>query len=194
MFLLKIKLIYNFNMERKAILIIDMLNDFIDNNKDTKAIKKIIDNIKSLINYSRKNNHLIIYVNDAHIENEDEELKEWGNHAIKGTKGAKVIKELKPLQNDLIIEKRAFSGFNNTNLNNILLKENIKEIVLCGVFADICLKETCVDALDNNYKVYFVKDCTKNYYNKTIDETICELKEVGNIIDINLQGFVKENK
>lgn len=168
-------------MRKKAILIIDMLNDFILPIKEERKTKEIIENIKDLINISRKNNDLIIYVNDAHILNEDEELKEWGNHAIKGTNGAKIIKELEPIDNDLIIEKRTFSGFHKTNLESVLHKNNINEIFLCGVFADICLKHTAIDAINKNIKVWFLKDCTIPYSKINIDELVNELKKKGDV-------------
>ncbi len=181
-------------MNRKAILIIDMLNDFVQPKKKDKIIRNIIKNIKKLIYISREKKDLIIYVNDSHIIGEDKELLEWGNHAIKGTKGAKVIKKLKPLKNELIIEKREFSGFSRTNLNDILIRNNINNIIVCGLFADICLKKTCIDALKNNYNIIFLKDCTTNYHDNSVENTIKELKKIGQINDMELNEYVESNK
>jgi hypothetical protein len=68
---------------------------------------------------ARKSELNVVYINDAHYES-DFEIKRWGLHALKGTKGAEVIEELKPHPADYIVEKRAYSGFFETGLDSLL--------------------------------------------------------------------------
>ena len=78
------------NNKRYAILVIDMLNDFINGKLKLKGAEKIVPNIQKLLNFARLQNIPIIYCNDSHLPN-DKELQIWGRHAMKGTRGAEVI-------------------------------------------------------------------------------------------------------
>jgi nicotinamidase-related amidase len=83
-------------LENKAIIIIDVLNDFVTGKLEAKRAKHIIPNLKRLVEAARKSNAPVIYSNDTHYPQDVEVTRKWGKHAIKGTKGAEVIPELKP--------------------------------------------------------------------------------------------------
>ncbi|TRO48117.1 isochorismatase family protein, partial [Candidatus Bathyarchaeota archaeon] len=69
-------------LERPAIIIIDMLNDFVTGKLEVKRTKYIIPNLKKLITAARKNNVPVIYSNDAHYPQDTEVVEKWGTHAI----------------------------------------------------------------------------------------------------------------
>ena len=71
---------------RYAILVIDMLNDFINGKLRLDGVEDIIQNIQKLLDSARQRNIPIIYCNDAH-DIKDRELKIWGEHAIKRYEG-----------------------------------------------------------------------------------------------------------
>ena len=104
---------------RYAILVIDMLNDFINGKLRLEGIEDIVQNIQKLLSSARQRDIPIIYCNDAH-DLKDRELKIWGEHAIKGTKGAQVIKQLRPMSKDYVIAKNTYSAFFNTMLKELL--------------------------------------------------------------------------
>ena len=109
-------------MENKAIIIIDMLNDFVTGKLEAKRAKHIIPNLKRLVEAARKNKVPVIYSNDAHYPQDVEVTRKWGKHAIKGTKGAEVIPELKPAEKDYVVEKRTYSSFYETGLDPLVEK------------------------------------------------------------------------
>jgi nicotinamidase-related amidase len=149
---------------RYAILVIDMLNDFINGKLRLEGVEEIVQNIQKLLDVSRQLNIPIIFCNDAH-DRQDRELKIWGEHAIKGTKGAQVIKELKPMSNDYIIAKNTYSAFFNTTLNELLqsfykgLGANC--LIVTGIHTDICVKHTVYDAFLNGYNITVAEDGVK---------------------------------
>jgi isochorismate hydrolase len=79
----------------------------------------IIPNLKKLAVAARKHNVPVIYSNDAHLSVYEEVVERWGKHAIKGSKGAEVIPQLKPQRQYYVLEKRTFSGFHETGLEAI---------------------------------------------------------------------------
>jgi len=62
------------SLDNKAVIIIDMLNDFVTGNLKCERAKRIIPNLKKLIEVARKNNIPVIYSNDAHFPEDAEVL------------------------------------------------------------------------------------------------------------------------
>ena len=116
-------------MRDKAVLIIDMLNDFADpkGKMYCETAKEVVPKIKQLIEEARLYNILIFYLNDSHLK-DDRELELWGEHAMKGSCGAEVVPGLKSKNQSEIIEKRFYSGFTETDLNKRLKDLGIKTV------------------------------------------------------------------
>jgi ureidoacrylate peracid hydrolase len=151
------------NKESTAILVVDMLNDFMK--PGGKMVldtgKVIIEPIQKLLEWGRKNGIPIVYVNDSHRLGlrEDWEFKKRAEHCIDGTWGAEVIEELKPQDDDFIIKKSRFSGFYETNLNLTLKDLKIDTVVVVGVVTNICVRSTVHDAFFRGYHVLVPRDC-----------------------------------
>ncbi|MCW1296629.1 MAG: cysteine hydrolase [Candidatus Parvarchaeota archaeon] len=146
---------------KKALLIIDMLNDFAMNGSlPVKDMEKVLPKIEDIINSIRKKRYWnIIYLNDSHIEN-DPEFKYWPRHAVKGTYGAEVIDRLKPSHLDKVIEKKTYNGFYQTNLEKLLKNLGIKKLFFTGVLTDICVYNTLINAFERGYECFLVSDAT----------------------------------
>jgi nicotinamidase-related amidase len=168
----------------KAILIVDMLNDFIlpGATLEVPETRKIIPNIKKEIKEARKNKDYIIYVCDSHAE-DDKEFKIWPKHAIRGTEGAKVVKELSPQKEDFIIEKNTYDGFYETNLQSLLKQLNVDELTIVGCVSNICILYTASSAVLRGYKVNILLNCIAS-----IDEEgrTCALKQFKEVLKVNL--------
>ena len=150
--------------KRYAILVIDMLNDFINGKLRLKGVEKIIPNIQKLLDFARVHDIPIIYCNDSHLPN-DRELKIWGKHAMKGTKGAQVINELKPKTKDHVITKNTYSPFFNTKIKDLLQSlhqgQGADSLIVTGIHTDICVKHTVYDAFIHGYDITVAEDGVK---------------------------------
>ncbi len=128
----------------KALLVIDMLNDFIDPNGvlfcgETAAA--IVPVVSALLESHRKAGNTIIYLCDSH-EKDDREFARFPAHCVKGTWGAGIIPELSAASSDIVIPKTRYSGFFRTDLDSILKKHEISQAVVCGVCTSICVMDT----------------------------------------------------
>lgn len=143
-----------------ALLITDMLNDFANKGAtlEVPAARTIIQPIRKEINKARKAHIPIIYCCDAHKEN-DPEFKLWPRHAVKGTAGADVIKQLKPHKEDYVISKTYYSCFYKTSLDKLLKKSGITHLILTGVVTNICILYTTAEAYMRGYKVIIPRNC-----------------------------------
>ena len=79
----------------KALVIIDMLNDFVDGALANPRAQAIVPALGRLLAHARGAGWVVVYSNDAH-EAGDPELAVWGEHAMAGTPGAQVIDALAP--------------------------------------------------------------------------------------------------
>jgi nicotinamidase-related amidase len=146
---------------KEAILVIDMLNDFVKEGAPLEVpdTRKIIPFIKKTIEDARKKGVPVIYICDSH-EPDDPEFKRfgWPPHAVKGTKGAEVVGELRPEEGDFIVEKKTYSGFYKTNLDNVLKNLGVDTVKLTGCVTHICVLFTASDASLRGYNVVILKD------------------------------------
>ena len=153
----------------EAVLVVDMLNDFVTGKLKCERAQPIIPNIRRLNNAARKNDVEVIFVNDAHLPT-DYELKVWGPHAMKGTPGARVIPELKPKKIDHVIEKRTYSGFYETGLDPLLRDLDVKNLYLTGLHTHMCARHTAADAFFRKYGLVAVEDGLQAFTEKDHQE------------------------
>jgi nicotinamidase-related amidase len=162
---------------RYAILVNDMLNDFIYGKLKCDRAAQKIPKIKLLLEKARQKDIPIFYCNDEHLPNDTYELRLWGPHAMKDTDGAKVIDELRPSANDYIVPKRRYSSFDGTSLDSLLEGtyngKGVDTIIMTGVHTHICVKHTVYDAFVREYNVIVAEDGVEAF---TGDDHVAGLK------------------
>jgi nicotinamidase/pyrazinamidase len=102
-----------------ALLVIDMLNDFLAGPFAGPAAERLIGPVKAAVNHARARGVPVIFICDAHAV-EDEEFKVLPPHAIAGTHGAEIVDELAPQEDETVVRKRRYSGFFETELAEVL--------------------------------------------------------------------------
>ena len=144
----------------KALLVVDMLEDFLDAGGALfcgKGAQEIIPFVQRRINQARGEGTLVIYICDAHRE-DDLEFAMFPRHCLAGTKGARIIKELKAQDADIVIKKTRYSGFYGTNLGEILRERQVEEVEMVGVCTSICVMDTVGDLRNRDYEVIVYKE------------------------------------
>jgi nicotinamidase-related amidase len=183
-------------LDNKAVIIIDMLNDFVTGELKCERTKCIIPNLKKLIEAARKHGIPVIYSNDAHYPDDAEVVHKWGKHAIKGTKRAEVIPQLKPMKKDYIVEKRTYSGFYETGLDSLLRSlyrsEGVKTLILGGLHTNMCVRHTAADAFFRGYKIIIAKDGVEAFTQEDQEQGLKYLEYVYNAKAMTVDEIVKE--
>lgn len=172
-------------MGQRALLIIDMLKDFIDK-KGVLYVgeqgKRIIDPINLLLKKEREEDSLVFYICDNHSEN-DAEFEMFPTHCVNGTSGAEIIPELSPQQEDYIVKKRRYSAFAGTDLDIAFRENNVDELVLVGVCTNICVLYTAADARNLNYKVKVYEQGVTSF---DLDAHNFALQEMKNTLGVSI--------
>src|SRR5690625_3064081 len=162
-----------------ALLVIDMLKDFIDEGgalETGEAGRKIIPFIQEKVKEYRDAGYPIIYVCDNH-EKDDKEFNMFPPHCIAGTEGSQIIDELEVLEGDKIIKKRRYSSFYGTDLDLYLREKGVDEISLVGVNTNICVLYTAADGRNISYKVNVYRDGVASFNEEAHDFALIELED-----------------
>jgi len=146
---------------RAAVIVIDMINDFVTGVFKSDRAAKIIPNIQALTDYARTQKTPVIHATDAHLPGMDREFDVWGKHAEAGSWGAEIVDELKPRKGDFRVYKRKYSAFQGTDLDQLLRELKIDTVILTGVVTDICIQHTAADAFFKGYRIIVPKDCVE---------------------------------
>lgn len=163
-------------IEKPAILVVDMLNDFVYGALACDRGKAIIPATARLLDAARAAGVPVIFCNDAHIKGIDRELKLWGDHAIAGTEGAKVIPELNVSECDYIVPKRRYSGFFQTDLDILLKELGVKTVIMTGLHTHMCVRHTSADAFSLGYDVIVAREATDAFTEEDYNIGLAYLK------------------
>jgi nicotinamidase/pyrazinamidase len=103
----------------KALLIVDMLADFIYPGGALylgPPADALVKGVRSRLEEYRAEKNLVIYLCDRHPE-DDKEFDMFPPHSLEGSKGSDIIAELAPRADERVIGKRRFSAFCGTDLD-----------------------------------------------------------------------------
>ena len=103
----------------------------------------------------------VIFCNDAHIRGIDRELELWGEHGIAGE--SRVFPEIEVGESDIVIPKRRYSGFFQTDLDLTLRELGVTTVVAVGADTNICVLHTLADAYFLGYGSVVVTDATMTF-------------------------------
>lgn len=139
----------------KALLVVDMLIDFIDPNGALyigQAANELVPEVKARLKAFRNAGDTVIYICDQHLD-DDREFDMFPPHSVEGSGGDKIIADLSPQPGDRIIYKRRYSAFFGTDLDLTLREKGINDLELVGCATNICILYTAAEARMLNYRV-----------------------------------------
>jgi ureidoacrylate peracid hydrolase len=82
-----------------------------------------------------------------------------GRFLIRDTWNTDVIEELRPQPEDVVLYKHRFSGFYQTELDQILHGLRIKNLIFTGCTTSVCVESTIRDAMFRDYRCVLLADC-----------------------------------
>ncbi|MGL4489036.1 MAG: cysteine hydrolase family protein [Rhizobiaceae bacterium] len=117
----------------------------------------------------------------------------------KGSWQAKVIEEVGPEPNDIVIPKTASGIFNSTNIEYVLRNLGIEYLIIYGIFTDQCVECAIRDAADRGFLVTQIEDACaafdverhkisleqmRGHYcrTRTTDDMIAEIEAVAKLL------------
>lgn len=171
-------------MRNSALVVVDMLYDFIDGSlaclNAEKAVEETLRYIDSQTKGQGGEDHEILdtfpilFIRDHHPVDHSS-FKEFGGiwppHCIAGTHGGEIHEDLVPyVREELTFDKgcdkstEQYSGFDGVNtagqsLGEILELMDTTDVFVCGIATEYCVKNTCEDLLKAGFRVHLLSKC-----------------------------------
>lgn len=197
---------YDFKFEPDAtvLMIIDMQNDFVNPGgfgeflgNDVSSLRAVVKPIKNVLEAVRGTEVRVIYTREGHRPDLSDcppsklnrgNLKicigdegPMGRVLIRGEKGHDIIDELKPKEEEPIIDKPGKGSFYATDLQLILQNWGIKYLVITGVTTEVCVHTTVREANDRGYECLVLDDCVASYFPEFQEVGLKMIKAQGGI-------------
>ncbi len=161
------------DLKRACLLAIDLQNYF------KQIVQPILHNIVTLIQWCRKENLPIVFTQHGHTDPSLDGgiLGEWwGELIMAGTEEWKFLSEINVEKKDLILPKKRYSAFFETDLDPWLRSRGIQDIIISGVMTNLCCETTARDAFMRDYRVFMLIDGTAT---RKSDLHLATLKNLG---------------
>lgn len=107
---------------------------------------------------------------------------------IRGTWDSEFIDALKPQDDDLVVQKRRDSIFQDTEFELWLRSLNIDTIIFTGIDTSVCVESSLRDAFNRGWDVILLSDATASLYDDFYKTTIAETRENFGLV-ANSQDF-----
>ena len=171
-------------MTNKALVVVDMLYDFIDGSlacqNSEEAVRQTLRFIDSQTSGQGGEEHEILdtfpilFVRDHHPADHSSFREQggiWPAHCVAGTRGGEIHQDLAPYATEeLTFDKgcdkatEQYSGFEGVNcagqsLGEILELLDTTDVFVCGIATEYCVRNTCEDLKKAGFKVRLLKDC-----------------------------------
>src|ERR1700760_3960421 len=102
---------------------------------------------------------LVVATRDWHPADHGSFGAPWPVHCVAGTLGAQLHPSLDQTRVDVIVDKGqavdtdGYSGFEGTDLEELLRSRGITQVTIVGLATDYCVKNTALDALRAGFQV-----------------------------------------
>jgi nicotinamidase-related amidase len=159
----------------RALIIVDMLNDFVDGKLANPKAQAIIGPLQRLLAHAREEGWVVVFSNDAH-QPDDPELRVWGEHALAGSREAEVIPQLAPREGEIVSPKRVYGAFDFTGLDERLRERGVDEVVISGQHTHICVRHSSYGALIRGYAITIPRDAVCGFEGVDEDEALAYLE------------------
>jgi nicotinamidase/pyrazinamidase len=145
----------------RALLIVDFQNDFTPGGALPVADgDAIAGRVQELIDSGDFD--LVVATRDWHPPNHASFAAQggpWPPHCVQGTPGAELHDALDRAKVDVIVDAgyephlEGYSGFEETELADVLRRNDIDEVTVVGLATDYCVRHTAADALRQGFRV-----------------------------------------
>jgi nicotinamidase/pyrazinamidase len=145
----------------RALIIVDFQNDFTPGGAlavpEGDSIAPRLNELAASGDYD-----LVVATRDWHPADHNsfaEQGGPWPVHCVAGTQGAELHPDLDRSRIDVIVDKGqavdtdGYSGFEGTDLEQLLRERGITQVTVVGLATDYCVKNTALDALGAGFAV-----------------------------------------
>ena len=148
---------------RPALVVVDMLEDTCGRGAAfpiTVHARAIVPRLRTLLAAARARGLPVVFACDSFLADDFLFRGRMRPHSIRGTSGARVVSDLPPEPGDHVLEKRRFSAFFKTDLDQTLRTLGCDTIAVGGIATNVCVLATVLDGLSHDFEVVWLRDAS----------------------------------
>jgi nicotinamidase-related amidase len=169
--------------ENSAVLVIDMQMDFCGHGgwadaagANMNVMRAPIEGHIKVLRAAREKGFHVIYTREGHRADGSDltEVKQFrirrtgagigdrtelGRILTRGEPGWEIIPELTPEPGDPIVDKPGSGAFYSTELEHILHRRGVRNLIIMGVTTEVCVNTTLREASDRGFDNLLLEDC-----------------------------------
>ena len=180
---------FTFDVNATALIVIDMQRDFIEFGgfgtalgNDVTPLQSIVPATARLITAARTAGMPVIHTRECHNPDLSDcppakrnrgklslrigDEGPMGRILIAGEPGTSIVRELMPVDGEVVIDKPGKGAFYATHLNDYLMRLSTKSLIFAGVTTEVCVQTTMREANDRGYECLLATDATESYFPK----------------------------
>jgi len=196
---------YRFELDRAALVIIDMQRDFIEPGgfgaslgNDVRLLSAIVPACRAVLSGWRQSGGLVVHTREAHRPDLSDcppakrnrgrpQLRigdpgPMGRILVAGEPGSQIIPELAPLPGEIEIDKPGKGAFYATGLHAVLQEARVSHLIFMGVTTEVCVQTSMREANDRGYEALLLQDCTESYFPEFKASAIAMIRAQGAIV------------
>lgn len=172
---------------RTALIVIDMQRDFLlpggfgeSLGNDVGQLLKVVPPLAALIAAAREAGILVIHTREGHLADLSDcppaklsrgapskrigDPGKYGRILVRGEYGHDIVDELRPIDGEVVIDKPGKGAFYATELQDVLTRAGVTQLLVTGVTTEVCVHTTTREANDRGYECLVVSDCVGSYF------------------------------
>ncbi|MET0967394.1 MAG: cysteine hydrolase [Nakamurella sp.] len=176
-----------FDKHSTALILIDMQRDFLlpggfgeTLGNDVSLLQKVVPPLAEVLAAARAAGMLIIHTREGHLPDLSDcppaklrrgrpsqrigDLGANGRILIRGEYGHDIVDELAPIGGEIVIDKPGKGAFYATELQDVLEKSGMTNLIVTGVTTEVCVHTTVREANDRGYDALVLSDCVGSYF------------------------------
>lgn len=139
-------------MPQRALVVIDIQNDYFPGGKWTlSGIDAAADNAARLLAAARQSGDLVVHIRHEFPTSD-------APFFAPGSVGAQIHPKVQNLADEPVVLKHQINSFRDTDLKEILDRNGIQEVVICGAMSHMCVDAATRASNDFGYQCTVVHD------------------------------------
>jgi nicotinamidase-related amidase len=156
----------SFDPDRTAVVAVDVQNGFChpDGSLYAPASEECVADVRRVVSEARAAGARIVYTRDVHPPEQFadahyyDEFERWGEHVVEGTWDAELHADLDVRETDHVVEKHTYDAFHETELAGWLTAHGVRDLLVCGTLANVCVLHTAASAGLRDFRPVVVED------------------------------------
>lgn len=170
-----------------ALIVIDMQRDFLlpggfgeSLGNDVGQLLKVVPPLAALLAAARAAGVMVVHTREGHRPDLSDcppaklsrgapsrrigDPGRYGRILVRGEYGHDIVDELSPLPGEVVIDKPGKGAFYATDLQDVLTRAGVTQLLVTGVTTEVCVHTTTREANDRGYECLVVSDCVGSYF------------------------------